>query len=159
MTHSAVGSASFSPNSTRVVTAFWGGTARLWDVDVEIASSEYAFAPSEYTFLVGTADALSGYRVNESCAIVPVTSTPELLARLRDRVAAGRPAEPSARWFLHWLLEDPSERTISPQSIVSVGDYITARLKECDIEARTEVEHAFPGHPLLQRADELCAHH
>jgi hypothetical protein len=92
------------------------------------------------------------------------------MQRLRSDTAAAGPG-PSARSFLRWLLDDPWSRTVSPQSTVTVSDYLRerlcdvdlhqrryrTRLTSSDIDVRARLEEAFGGHPLLRRADEPCA--
>jgi hypothetical protein len=58
--------------------------------------------------------------------------------------------------MLHWLFEDPWDRTISTLSGITVNDYIVERLKQCTEEARSEAESHFVGHPMFLRIKEFC---
>jgi hypothetical protein len=140
--------AAFSPDGTRVVTVSDDG-ATIWDVDVQLAASEPAL-------LASAAEGIARASVNERGAIVPLADAALRMQQLRRDTAAAGPSS-SGRSFLRWLLDDPWSRTVSPQSMVTVSDYVREQLARCNPKVRARLEEAFRGHPLLQRADGLCA--
>jgi hypothetical protein len=143
-----VTSAAFSADGMRVVTASWDQTARVWDSVPGNAS--------EPSLIAEAAEALAGYRVNDSAALVQVESQQTLVMRLRQEVETTRFGGPGALSVIKWLLEDPWTRTISPLSAISVEAYLTERLKRCTPQARFEAESHFLGHPLLLKVKEFC---
>ena len=64
---------------------------------------------------------------------------------------------PTALSILHWILEDPWKRTISPASRLTVPTYITDRLKLCSLSASGQARVQFVGHPLLQHPFKGCS--
>jgi hypothetical protein len=141
-------SAVFSPDGTRIVTASRDKTARVWGAP--------AGTPSDADILADAARALSGYAVNQVGGLIRVDDAASSVMALRQKLAGARSGEPTAASILHWLLEDPWERTISPLSGMTVSSYIDNRLKQCTDEARSEAESRFLGHPLFVGVKGSC---
>jgi len=143
-----VTSAVFSTDGTRVVTASEDKTARVWDVA--------AGGSPDAGIIAEAAEALSGYAVNDAGSPIRAEDAAARAASLRQRVAGAELGKPSVPSILRWVFEDPWDRTISPLSSITVNDYIVERLKRCTVEARSEVESHFLGHPLLLKIKEFC---
>ena len=80
---------------------------------------------------------------------VPLSERVALLNRLRRETQQAREDDGLLR-FVHWFLDDPWTRTISPLAKLTVRDWICQQLAEGERGYR-EADAAFPGHPLLAR--------
>jgi hypothetical protein len=133
------------------VTTGWekGGTI-LWD-----SPAEWGFEPAP---LADLAEAVSGFSVDEEGVVRMLPDPAERLRSLRRR------AERRDLPFVLWFLADPWERSLTPSGELTVEEYIRGRLSalEASLEelppddrehfrtsVRSELDLAFPGHPLL----------
>jgi hypothetical protein len=105
--------AEFSPEGQRVVTASADRTARVWEVPL-------AFLPVP-EWVPRLMEAVATKRFNEQGVFEPV-STQEIAALKRELAASSA----SNDWTrcARWLFADPSARTISPFSSITIGDYV-----------------------------------
>ena len=110
-------SAQFSPDGTRVVTASWDTTARVWDA--------MAPAPADAENLAAVAEAVGGLTVNEFGAVVPVSDQLRRLDDLRAKVKSTDQisSDPAFEAFFRWFFADPTTRTISPLSAMTQVEY------------------------------------
>ena len=119
MRHEAgVLAASFSADGRRVVTASWDKTARVWDVAVDLQSRLPDWVPE-------LAEALGGKRFNEEGLLVPPTKT---IVELRKELLALNGDDFWSR-FGRWFFMRGPERTISPDSTITVGELERLRAK------------------------------
>ncbi|MCH9699239.1 MAG: WD40 domain-containing protein [Gammaproteobacteria bacterium] len=140
MTHkSYVRSAAFSPDGTRVVTASYDNTARLWDVLPVILDTD--------NLLATLAETVANIRFVEYGGIEKLDNRIEGLNQLRQQTANAPLGEPTAESFTRWFLSDPWTRTVSPLSKQTVPKYIQQQIA---VGRREQMVQQFPGHPLLR---------
>jgi tetratricopeptide (TPR) repeat protein len=103
----------FSPDGQRVLTACADGTARVWEVPL-------ASLPTP-KWVPNLMEAVATKRVNEQGVFESVTA--QDIAALKQEIAASSASNDWTRCG-RWLFADPSARTISPFSSITVGDYV-----------------------------------
>jgi WD40 repeat protein len=106
----SVKDASFSADGRRVVTSESDDTAQIWDVAVDLKAPLPSWLPE-------LAEALAGQRLNDDGAIVPSDKT---LLELRTQLLALKGDNFWAR-FARWFFTRGPERTISPDSTLTLG--------------------------------------
>jgi hypothetical protein len=106
-----VPAANFSPDGTRIVTAS-GNTARIWDVAVDLEAS----LPEWFPLLLET---LGGKRFNEDGSLVDKKQD---LFEVREQSLALKGDDFWSR-FGRWFVRQGPERTISPNSSVTVREW------------------------------------
>jgi WD40 repeat protein len=112
MSHEGVfWTASFSPDGRRIVTASSDNTAQVWDVAVDLDSPLPAWVPE-------LAEALGGRRFNEDGLLV---SPNKSIVELRKELLALKGDDFWSR-FGRWFFTRGPERTISPDSKITVGE-------------------------------------
>jgi WD40 repeat protein/Flp pilus assembly protein TadD len=140
--------AQFSPDGKRVVTASGDDTARVWDL---------APAPEKYPdWLISMAETISSQRLNKQNVLedLGVQNGVESLNRLREQLGRQPGDDDWVRWG-RWFLADPSTRTISPFSTMTVVQYIENRIKEQTDSSLSEAESLAAGNDdLLRRISE-----
>ena len=129
--------ARFSPDGTQIVTAATDKTARVWDVPVPPV-------PAPPWFL-DWAEARIGRRFDPRSAAgaVPLAE----LRRQQDLAAARTDADFYTR-LAHWAQADPSTRTLSPQSSLTVPDYLQQRIQENTLASLREAVRIAPTNAL-----------
>ena len=90
---------------------------------------------SESTFLADLAEAVIGQRLGESGNLEPAPS--HRLGELRQQFS-GQPVTNAFTRWLAWFLADRSTRTISPNSPITVPEYVTRRMEEKTLAAASE---------------------
>jgi serine/threonine protein kinase len=129
-------SAQFSPDGQRVVTASGDG-ARVWDVPV-------APLPAPQ-WLLDLVEAVGGKRINQLG--VPESDPGVELMRLKRQVAERPSADYYSRWA-RWFFADRAARTISPNSSITVADYVQRRIQENSLESLQEAVCLLPTNGL-----------
>jgi len=157
--------ATFSHDGQRVATASYDGTARIWELppafgvrgqaerDPALAPTEImpqskapsslrfagalqnAVAPLPGTLLADLAEAVIGQRLGESDSLEP--APPHRLGELRQQLSSHPVTNDFTRW-LAWFLADRSTRTISPNSPITVPEYVARRMEEKTLVAASE---------------------
>jgi hypothetical protein len=103
--------------------------------------------------LADLAEAVIGKRVNAQGALESVSSAG--FAQIRQRVASLPRDADFTRW-LDWLLADRSTRTISPNSPITVSEYITRLLEQPTLAAAREAVLIAPTNtPALAHLSEM----
>jgi WD40 repeat protein len=136
----SVNSASFSPDGKWVVTASRDKTARVWDV--VIADKQ---AP---TWMAELAETIGGQRINQQGALEPF---PQDLAQLRQELQT-LSGDDDLSCFGRWILANPSARTISPLSTITMPEFVATRLRENTPESINEAWNADPSNPVVLAA-------
>jgi hypothetical protein len=129
--------AQFSRDGQRVVTASDDGTAVAWDIGPAGGRVQ--------KWQLSLAATLSGQALSKESVLEQIQtqlggSIGGILAQL-DQAPTNDPWTDWGRWFL----ADPSTRTISPYSKVSVAEYIENRLQENTLESLAQAERAADG--------------
>jgi WD40 repeat protein len=106
-------SASFSPNGRRIVTACSDNTVQVWDVAVDLDSPLPAWVPE-------LAEALGGRRFNEEGLLAPPNKS---IVELRKELLALKGDDFWSRLGRWFFMRGP-ERTISPDSKITVGELV-----------------------------------
>jgi hypothetical protein len=106
-----VNAASFSPDGRRIVTASDDGTARVWDVVVDVESPLPAWVPE-------LAEAVGDRKFNEEGVLVVPDKS---IIELRSELLALKGDDFWSR-FGRWFFMRGPERTISPDSQVTVSE-------------------------------------
>jgi WD40 repeat protein/serine/threonine protein kinase len=157
----------FSPDGQRAATASRDGTARIWELPTTLpafgpdesppgfglrqssgalerapdqkrqktAALHDAAATSSALLLADLAEAVIGQRLGEDGTLEPVSSA--RLVELR-RQLSGQPATNAFTRWLAWFLADRSTRTISPNSLMTIPEYIARRMEEKTLAAASE---------------------
>ncbi len=102
---------SFSPDGRRIVTASSDNIAQVWDVAVDLDSPLPAWVPE-------LAEALGGRRFNEEGLLVPPNKS---IVELRKELLALKGDDFWSRLGRWFFMRGP-ERTISPDSKITVGE-------------------------------------
>jgi WD40 repeat protein len=134
----AVNSVAFRPDGGRLLTLTGDGSARIWDVPGGTAG--------DADLLARLAEVIGGHEVAADGTVVRLDDRWRELAAFR--LAAVQPpadAGHAAHAFARWLFADPSTRTISPLSSITVPELIARLLAEGDTGQR-EAARLFPGH-------------
>ncbi len=132
----------FSPDGTRLLTVSTNG-AWVWDL---------APAPAKPPdWLLPLAEAVSG-RVLAGRNVLEETKLDRAgtVKAIQQRLAREPAGDPWATWG-RWFLADPSERTISPFSKMTLPEYFNRLLEAPTDEALLEVEQLAAGNPPLLR--------
>jgi WD40 repeat protein/tetratricopeptide (TPR) repeat protein len=125
-----VWSAQFSPDGKRVVTASVDNTARVWDV---------APPPAGYPgWLLQLATAACS-EVLDAQGVLEYTNPVQAIDRLRQTLSE-QPGNDDWLTLGRWLLADPSARTISPFSKITLAEWIERRFKENMTNSLAELE-------------------
>jgi hypothetical protein len=104
----------FSPDGSRLIA-----NERIHDVPAGEASSSELIA----TFL----NVVAGIETNSGGGLVPLINRTQRLEELFRLLAAAPDGEGSTKRIINWYLADPSRRSVSPLSELSIQDYI----REC----------------------------
>ena len=144
-----VHSAQFSPDGRRILTVSVGkdNTARVWDISP---------SPANYpVWLSQLAEAISGQVINKQGLLGPThLDRAETINQIRQKLNQAPDNDDWVVWG-RWLLADPSTRTISPFSKVTVPEYVEDQIKEGDTVSLEEAERLAVGNTqLLQRIAE-----
>jgi dipeptidyl aminopeptidase/acylaminoacyl peptidase len=138
-------SAQFSPDGKQVVTASEdGNSARVWDIaPLNTAGPDW---------MLQMAEAISGKVLNKRNVLEETKlDRVETLEQIRQKLNA-EPSDDDWVVWGRWFLADPSTRTISPFSKITVPEYIEGRIKEHTTESLDEAERLAAGNPgLLQQ--------
>ncbi len=102
--------ARFSPGGGRILTLDNLGTARLWDLPETVAADSEPLAD--------LAEAVSGFAVDLTGNVVPVTDQIALLDHLRARAKLPDAAPSLALQTVRWFFTDAANLTVSPFSTV-----------------------------------------
>jgi dipeptidyl aminopeptidase/acylaminoacyl peptidase len=128
-----VSSADFSPDGQRVLTASYDDTARLWDVPTVTGKD----TPEDILLLADLAEATGGVSIKPTGqADIRNALTPDRARATRDRIGArfaGLSLTPLQQ-CMNWSVSDPGNRTISPFSKLTVGEWIENRIKEGSVD-------------------------
>ena len=139
-------SAAWSPDGLRVVTGSRNSGAVVWDVPL-LPAGDAARAAE-------VAELTCGFRVNEDGALVSVGDWQARSARLqaiRDELAS-RATPRGSLDLVRWFLADPSSRTVSPVSSLSIDE--VRRTQSSPRRLRTTRSSAkFSGAPGAARID------
>jgi eukaryotic-like serine/threonine-protein kinase len=132
--NSPVSDAQFSPDGQWVATLSLGETTRLWEVPL-------ARSPLP-TWLLQLVEAVAGERIWLLGQATNHLSGPESepvrqLARLKRQVAGLPAGEYYARWA-QWFFADRTTRAISPNSPITVGEYVQRQTQEDRLEGLLE---------------------
>ena len=137
---SILASAHFSPDGKRVVTVSAEGVAGVWDI-----------APSGTGFpdwLFPLTEAFAGRRLNLQGVLETTGQDPDtVIGGLRQQLDQATGNDDWVVWG-RWFLADPTTRTISPYSSMTVPQYIEDRIKE-----NNEVSLAEAGHVALGNSE------
>jgi WD40 repeat protein len=143
-----VNSAEFSPDGKRIVTATIRfasayNTVQVWDI------SPRGQAPA---WLPRLAEAVAGQHLNDRGVFEPLN---EDEGRVLEEIRAQLSSDPGDDdWTIigRWFLADPSTRTISPFSKITVPEYIENRIKENTPESLDEAERLAIGNAELLKS-------
>jgi tetratricopeptide (TPR) repeat protein len=113
-----VNDAMFSPGGGQLLIACQLRFGAIWDVPT--------FAASAPAWLPLLAETVAGQRLNTDESIEPIPVTEFL--RLKQALAHRSTTEPGGRW-LAWFLADRSERTLGPESTLSVREAIKVQVE------------------------------
>jgi WD40 repeat protein len=128
---SGVYSARFSPDGQRVVTASDDNTARLWDT----LTTSHKDNVDELLLLADLVDATAGVTLNISGQEEVLTSlSADNIEAIKKRIVAtfsNKSVDPTplAR-FIRWSVSDSKDRTISPFSIVTISQWLEAKIND-----------------------------
>src|SRR5256885_7161654 len=122
-----VWTASFSPDGRRIVTACSDNTAQVWDVAVDLDLPLPAWVPE-------LAEALGGQRFNEEGLLAPPNKS---IVELREELRALKGDDFWSR-LGRWFFMRGSERTISPDSKITVGKLVRQHSAETSEAKPTE---------------------
>jgi len=175
----------FSHDGERVATASQDGTVGVWELPPNVtgyaatelppgfgvrqssgafnsqadpkrqrtAADQNAAAPLSALLLADLAEAVIGQGLGESGSLEPVSS--HRLAELSQQVASQPATNAFTRW-LAWFLADRSTRTISPNSFITVPEYVARRMEEQTLAAASEAVLLSPTNaPALARLAEM----
>jgi WD40 repeat protein len=131
-------SPSFSQDGTRVLTASADHTARVWDIAPETASPDW---------LPDVLEAASFQSLDDSGGLRPFWT--EKYFQIRRERLASTSNDP---WdvFGRWLFSDPTTRTISPWSPVTIPEYTQRLIVEGTPEALDQAQALSYGHPNVE---------
>ncbi len=87
------------------------------------------------TLVADLAEAVIGQRLGESDSLEP--APPYRLGELRQQLSSRSPTNDFTRW-LTWFLADRSSRTISPNSPITVPEYVARHIEEKTLAAASE---------------------
>jgi hypothetical protein len=121
-------SAQFSPDGQWVVTASDDNTARVWDEPRPVV-------PVPLWFL-DWAEAIAGRRLTAQGIDVAVPTTESL--QRQEQVATRTDTDFFAR-LAKWVQANPATRSISPNSPITVPEYVARRIQENTIASLREV--------------------
>jgi len=110
-------SAQFIPNGNRIVTCS-GTAATVWDIPPPGSRCP--------NWLPHIAEAISGRAFSPKGGLEPIKAG-ELWAQIARELGQS-PVDDAWKELGHWLLADPSERTVSPFSKITAAEYVQRRL-------------------------------
>jgi WD40 repeat protein len=111
-----VNSAQFSPDGHKLVTASADHSARVWELPLaEVPVPQW---------LPQLAEALAGQRVGPGGVLEPVS--PVELLKVKRELSARTETDAHLQWA-RWFFGDREIRTISPNSLVTMGEYVRRR--------------------------------
>ena len=144
----AVNAANFSADGRRVVTASWDGTARIWDLAVDLEST----LPSRIQEL---AEALGGRRFDEERLQQPPKKS---MIELRKELLALTGDDFWSR-FGRWFFMRGPERSISPDSKITVSEFNRLRTEvdaaDFQTPSATPPDQTPPDQPAFQERKRL----
>jgi len=111
--------ANLSPDGRRIVTASSENIAQVWDVAVDLDSPLPPWVPE-------LAEALGGRRFNEEGVLVPPNKS---IIELRKELLALKGDDFWSR-LARWFFMRGQDRTISPDSKITVGELVRQRSAE-----------------------------
>jgi len=131
-----VNSAQFSTDGQRVVTASSDKTARVWDIPTITRKDSV----DDANLLADLAEATGGLALQGlGQTKILATLTLDQVKATRDKIAVKFPGPPSQltplQRFLKWSVSDPTRRTISPFSKLTVPEWIENTIKEGTLES------------------------
>ena len=132
-----VKSAQFSPDGQRVMTASMDKMVRIWELPF--------YSPPAPSLLADLAEVVAGRRFNGPLLIEPVALNEYF--KLKKRIENDPSTNPYIVWA-KWFFADRATRTISPQSSLTIPNWIERRLPLGNDSDRKELESAFSIHPL-----------
>jgi tetratricopeptide (TPR) repeat protein len=135
---SYVNSAEFSPDGHWVVPASGDGTTRVWEI------SPIQDPP---VWLADLAEAWGGCHVNNFGREVPKANRDERLKEIRSKLSK-LPEDDAWTKMACWCIADRSSRTISPNSTMTVPEFVLRRIEENSISSLNEALDLDPGNPL-----------
>jgi eukaryotic-like serine/threonine-protein kinase len=171
--------ACFSRDGQRVATASRDGTARVWELPPAVslirprgsrreeahslraidqgvltsAATTRSEDSAAAILLADLAEAVIGQRLGDSGSLEP--TPPNLLVDVRQQLSRQPPTNALTRW-LAWFLADRSTRTISPNSPVTIPEYVARCLEERSLAAASEAVLLAPNHaPALAHLAEM----
>jgi len=129
--------ASFSPDGKWIVTASLDHTARVWDSST--------FTTQAVDWLMELGELVGGLHLNPQGLLEPVDKNlPQFREQLRTLTGDNELSR-----FGRWFVADPSTRTISPLSSITVPEFVSQRLQENTSESVEEAYRIDPGNPLI----------
>ncbi len=142
--------ASFSPDGTRVVTASMDRTARIWNLE---------FDTGDFPYLADLLLLASGNNVSFEGGIEEIPLS--IMFSIRSRLLhAAEQLPPNRKRLIQWICGQPSERTLSPFSDVTITEHIDSEIDWCFEHQQSdqcftiihEAAALSPAHPLIQLA-------
>ena len=112
-----------------------------------------AVVPLPAILLADLAEAVIGKRLGDSGRLE--SAPPHRLGELRRQLSGQPSTDPFTRW-LAWFLADRSTRTISPNSPITIPEYVARRMEEKTLAAAREAVFLAPTHaPALAHLAEM----
>lgn len=157
-TEDEIGAARISPEGQWLAAAGWGGTARLWPVQMQLGVSGKRHADA--------LRALSGVEVNAQGRLVELS--PRELAEARDNLRRSVTGQTPFDRVIRWHFADPATRTVSPFAQQTVPQFVEHAIDfalhdevayDPALAALEQAYEADPGHPLILLALSVVEKH
>ncbi|HWX21144.1 MAG TPA: serine/threonine-protein kinase [Candidatus Binatia bacterium] len=129
--------AEFRPEGNRILTYSQEGPARLYDI-----APAKGMCPS---WLPQLSEVICGQKLNDQGILEPTQlNTTETIEQIRERLSH---ASDSHDWTIWggWYLADPSKRTVSPFSKITVSEYIENLIEQNTVESLAEAKQLAAG--------------